>query len=34
VVLVVAWGIGMVLLAREHKKREVSHDKKPERAAA
>jgi len=34
VVLVVAWGIGMVLLAREHKKREVSHDKEPERAAA
>jgi ATP:ADP antiporter, AAA family len=34
VVLIVAWGIGMVLLAREHKKREVSRGKQPEHASA
>ena len=34
VALIVGWGIGMVLLAREHKQRESAHGKKPEPAAA
>ncbi len=34
VVLIVAWSLGMVLLAREHKQREAARGKKPEAAAA
>jgi len=34
VVLIVAWGFGMLLLAREHKQREAAHGKKPEHATA
>ncbi len=34
VVLIVAWSVGMLLLAREHKQREASRGKAPERATA